>query len=339
MSSPDNSDIESTDESLYSYPLKSNSLWSDIIPIPQADNHLHVVTIQYSHKYDELSSYLRAVMNCNEHTMRVLYLTKQLIDINSSHYTAWYYRRITLIALATAQSNNNKLLIDELDWMNYFALSNPKSYQLWQHRRSIVQYIMNNNTINKLNYDIQLELQFTAEIFADDAKNYHAWSHRQFILYTYKDVLLVSDCGSSELDYIDTLIDDDVRNNSAWTQRYFVIDNTCRYDAKTITSELEYTFTHIFRAINNDSPYNYVIGLLHETRCNHTHLQYTISQCIMILNSSECNNAHSLLVECYEISKQYDSAIEHCTKLQNNDRIRKSYWTFRIDQLKTPVST
>ncbi len=101
MSSPDNSDI---DESLtldqrhtsqYAYPLKSNPDWADLTPIQQSDNNLQIVTIQYNKRYDECLCYLRAVIQLNEQSIRVLYLTKQVIEQDSAHYTAWYYRRLS----------------------------------------------------------------------------------------------------------------------------------------------------------------------------------------------------------------------------------------------------
>ena len=172
-----------------------------------------------------------AVIELNELLLRVLYLTRQVIEQNSAHYTAWYYRRVTLFHLCTSQQYQYLLPI-EIEWMNYFACDNPKPYQLWQYRRNLIQYIITHNHINQLNYDVSLELQFTANIFNDVAKNYHAWSHRQY----------------------------------------------------------------------------------------------------SILNKSPCNNAHSLLVECYERLKQYSHAVEHCTALIQYDCVRRPYWCKQIEK-------
>lgn len=56
----------------------------------------------------------------------------------------------------------------------------------------------------------------SAEALEADAKNYHAWAHRQVV---------VAAAGSwqQEMDYLEELLRQDVRNNSAWNQRAFVI--------------------------------------------------------------------------------------------------------------------
>lgn len=71
------------------------------------------------------------------------------------------YRRETLYSLEYD-------LIKELDYMDTFAEENPKNYQIWFHRRAIVEKLGNPSR----------ELEFTANVFSVDAKNYHAWSHR-----------------------------------------------------------------------------------------------------------------------------------------------------------------
>ena len=52
-----------------------------------------------------------------------------------------------------------------------------------------------------------------------DAKNYHTWSYRQWILAHFDDAAL----WLGELPYVEELLDDDVRNNSAWHHRFFVV--------------------------------------------------------------------------------------------------------------------
>lgn len=59
-------------------------------------------------------------------------------------------------------------LYEELDFMDNFAEDNPKNYQIWHHRRAVVE---------ELN-DGSRELEFCENVFEVDAKNYHAWAHR-----------------------------------------------------------------------------------------------------------------------------------------------------------------
>ena len=52
-----------------------------------------------------------------------------------------------------------------------------------------------------------------------DAKNYHAWGHRQWVLRTFGG-------WEEELAYVEELLQEDLRNNSAWNQRFYVLQNT-----------------------------------------------------------------------------------------------------------------
>ena len=59
-------------------------------------------------------------------------------------------------------------LHEELDFMDLFSKENPKNYQIWYHRRAVVELLG----------DASRELDFCSEVFEIDSKNYHAWAHR-----------------------------------------------------------------------------------------------------------------------------------------------------------------
>lgn len=65
--------------------------------------------------------------------------------------------------------------------------------------------------------DASRELDFTARMIEDEAKNYHSWQHRQWVIEKFK---LFS---QQELDYSAGLLIEDMRNNSAWNYRYFIL--------------------------------------------------------------------------------------------------------------------
>lgn len=52
--------------------------------------------------------------------------------------------------------------------MDTFSEENPKNYQIWYHRRAIVERLGSGHR----------ELDFCSRVFSVDAKNYHAWAHR-----------------------------------------------------------------------------------------------------------------------------------------------------------------
>ena len=55
------------------------------------------------------------------------------------------------------------------------AGDNPKNYQIWHHRRAVVEMLG----------DASMEKSWTSSIFDTDPKNYHAWSHRQFVVSNF----------------------------------------------------------------------------------------------------------------------------------------------------------
>jgi protein farnesyltransferase/geranylgeranyltransferase type-1 subunit alpha len=114
-----------------------------------------------------------------------------------------------------------------LDFLDEFASENPKNYQLWYHRRAIIE----------MSQDPSREFDFTDEVFDTDAKNYHAWAHRfvflcffssnnfsdfSFFLFSQSQwVIRTFNLFDKELAFVDKCIEKDVRNNSAWNQVSF----------------------------------------------------------------------------------------------------------------------
>lgn len=97
------------------------------------------------------------------------------------------------------------------------------------------------------------ELELTALILSQDAKNYHAWQHRQWVISTYS-------LFSKELEFVEGLISNDVRNNSAWTQRYFVINRTSQFTPDIVEREIKFCEEKILAAPKNESAWNYLRG-------------------------------------------------------------------------------
>lgn len=64
----------------------------------------------------------------------------------------------------------------ELAYTEEIIVDNPKNYQVWHHRRVIVEWLK----------DASLELGLTEDILNMDAKNYHAWQHRQWAIKEFK---------------------------------------------------------------------------------------------------------------------------------------------------------
>lgn len=126
-----------------------------------------------------------------------------------------------------------------------------KNYQIWHHRRCIfemyarqvarevakkqgeeeeekeageeeveeeeVDFVAmgNDPTLKEM---FQSEYEFLDIIFKYDAKNYHAWSHKYWLVERFS---LAAD--QEHRLFIETMLDEDVRNNSVWSFRYFIM--------------------------------------------------------------------------------------------------------------------
>jgi protein farnesyltransferase/geranylgeranyltransferase type-1 subunit alpha len=77
------------------------------------------------------------------------------------------------------------------------------------------------------------QLITSAHILSDDSKNYHVWSHRQWLCQRFQ-------AYDGELAFIDRLLAADIRNNSAWNHRFFVLEKTTGFTAEVIRSEIKF---------------------------------------------------------------------------------------------------
>ena len=173
--------------------------------------------------------------------------------------------------------------------MDELAVLFLKTYQVWHHRRLLVA----------LTRKPKRELDFIRKGLEADAKNYHTWSYRQWLLGTFggrganvtdaeggvEDV--DEDLWIGELDFVDTMLAQDVRNNSAWHHRFFVVWGCGVREGdedreRVLKRELTYVFSinharsfltrhryvkqNISLAPSNPSAWNYLRGVLTHTR-------------------------------------------------------------------------
>lgn len=88
----------------------------------------------------------------------------------------WHYRRLILMELGGG--NINEEAIDrDLDFADDLGGTNPKNYQLWYHRRALLEIRFKNASDDDRADAAQKELSYVDRILEDDSKNYHVSLH------------------------------------------------------------------------------------------------------------------------------------------------------------------
>ncbi|KAH8829382.1 hypothetical protein DL96DRAFT_1668849 [Flagelloscypha sp. PMI_526] len=314
--------------------------WADVQPLEQYEGVTPLVPIFYSEPYKDASGYLRAIVQSQEKSHRVLELTEFIIRQNPGHYTAWQYRWQTLNAI-------NSPLDVELKLMDELAAKYLKTYQVWHHRRLLVTALRKPLA----------ELDFISVVLEQDTKNYHTWSYRQWLLSYFdrpeedcegKDVLW-----DGELAFAEKMVREDIRNNSAWHHRFFVVFREKKEIPEDVVKrEIQYTKEMISVAPNNASSWNYLRGVLDRTGTPYHSVKefvelYTVNRyegsdddVLDVSNPGPQRGSHLPAIPAVEFladileqegGANIPKAIEIWKNLGNDlDKVRKNYWDFRI---------
>ena len=323
-------------------PLADNATWDDAhadarVLGRQDDGPWPVVAIAYDEAFRETMDYFRLVLRRGETSARALALTTRVVTVNPANYTAWHRRRQCLDAHAHHDKVDQE---EERAFCDEAARRTPKNYQIWHQRRWLIDRLGQAAAV--------AELEFTAEIFETDAKNYHAWASRQYAVRAFN-------LWEGELDFTDYLLSVDVRNNSAWSHRWFVVtrgDNaTTSLPTETIESEMTYAWSCALATPRNECPYNYLRGLakkhprgfaalpwLSATATSTTPLTEATILSPPPSRTSE-NGGGFPALEAYAVDvlaahHRLADARAVCHKLATaTDKVRAEYWTWRASTL------
>lgn len=292
--------------------------WQDIVPVTQEEGGKPVVSIMYSPEYSTTMDYFRAIAAKGELSERAIALTTDCIGMNAANYTVWHYRRKCLKHLSCN-------VADELKFVEKLATKHPKNYQIWFHRRAVVELTKHTDE----------EDRFVRKALMIDSKNYHAWGHRQW----YAEYAQVLD---TELAFVEDMLQADIRNNSAWNYRHFVVTKTTGFDAPGIRErEIEFTLTKIRRAPNNESPWNYLRGIMlgNVPYSQHPNIMTALEEMRKQGVPSPFIEEQTLLIYMQELSNGASSRRADCIALlealaTKYDTIRSNYWNYKLDTLK-----
>lgn len=246
--------------------------FSDIDPIPQSDGPEPACAIAYTPEFVEAHDYLRAVLKLDERSERAFALTTICLKFNPANYTCWHFRRRCLVELCTPKGDglatiDVDLIDKDLDFADNLGGTNPKNYQLWYHRRALLEIRFKGDERIQV---AEKELGYVDKILQDDNKNYHAWSHRQWIVRTIN----LPQLWCAEIEYSHSMILLDPRNNSAWNQRWFATHegeiatnnetNVGKLSFEKAAEEANYAVCGAQVDPFNESPWRYLIGVLME---------------------------------------------------------------------------
>lgn len=182
------------------------------------------------------------------------------------------------------------------------------------------------------------EIQFLGRMFEKDAKNYHVWSYRQWLVRHFS-------LWDLELPYVEMLLQKDVLNNSAWNHRWFVVfarhsDPTVypitNGEGEAITldiieREIEYAKVAIHMAPQNQSPWNYLRGVLKNQGQRLAELK-TFAEVFANVDQNDIRSSHALdfLADVHSERDEIEQAGKALDLLaQKYDPIRKNYWNYR----------
>jgi protein farnesyltransferase/geranylgeranyltransferase type-1 subunit alpha len=311
--------------------------WQDVEPLPQDDGGLHpLAAIAYTDEYSEAMGYLRAVMAKNEFSERVLGLTEHIISMNPAHYTVWYALSsacacnmlIARLYRAKTLSELKSPLQDEIAWLNPTAMKHLKNYQIWHHRQTIIDALGSPEG----------EPDFIATMLEQDSKNYHVWSYRQWLVKRFD--MFDSD---EELRWTEEMIYADVRNNSAWNHRWFLVIGG--RDGKpvgehVVNRELEYAKQAVRRAPQNQSPWNYLKGIVRQAKLPLATLKDFALEFADMRRPDDIYSSHALdvLADIYgeEESSRAEAKQAFDLLATRFDPIRAHYWNYRKGLLDQP---
>lgn len=284
-------------------------------------------------------------MAAQEYSPRCLKLTENIIYMNPAHYTVWLYRFSVIQHLDMS-------LLDELEWLNEVALEHQKNYQIWHHRQLLLDhyYPTIRDTPDEVRRFAKSERDFMMQMFSEDAKNYHVWTYRQYA------VRKLGMWDRDELQSIASMIDTDVRNNSAWSHRFFLVfsdpntttigshptEHDPEVPADIVDREIKYAQEKIKLAPQNQSPWNYLKGVLVKGGRKLSTVREYVEQYVNNLGEEgeQVRSSHALeiLADIYAEIGEKEKA-DLCLKRLGEkwDRIRLGYWEWKRQTISKSV--
>jgi geranylgeranyl transferase type-2 subunit alpha len=193
-------------------------------------------------------------------TADALAFSDGLLKQNPDYYSIWNYRRTILlsmygdggevapIGLSSSAPGSKEGRLDsaqahalrdtELALSAAAIKKNPKSYGAWYHRQWI---------LDRINIDVNVELELCKEFLLADQRNFHCWNYRRYLVGAFEVK------PRSEFEFASSKIEENFSNYSAFHHRSVFID--AELTARPVEEVLSDEISIVENAIYTD-PYD-----------------------------------------------------------------------------------
>ena len=205
---------------------------------------------------------------------------------------------------------------EELNWLDYNIVSIQKNYQIWHHRKLLIE---------KLN-DVSHEKNILERVFSSEPKNFHAWTHRIWMIRRFNNT-------ENEFEFIEKMLKDDIKNNSVWNYRFFLVQyiNGNKLDKNIVENEIKYALEKIKECPVNECPYSYIRGFITKFNYKYSDFIFVKEYLENLIDEYIEDNIYglNLLLDYYEEEKNENKFNETIEQLKKVDYIRKKYYGWR----------
>ncbi|KAJ2353846.1 Rab geranylgeranyltransferase, partial [Coemansia sp. RSA 2618] len=165
-------------------------------------------------RYCALNTHVMDLRSKSVFTADALDATKRLLEQNTELHTVWNYRRAVFMGLESWQDpdERQKMLDGELAFLLEIIKKNIKSYWMWNHRMWALSMLPRP--------EWQRELLLVTRLLSLDARNYHGWDYRRFVVARLREAATDKHAvDEQEFAFTTEQINRDCANHSAWHNR------------------------------------------------------------------------------------------------------------------------
>lgn len=188
--------------------------------------------------------------------------TTRLLNANPELNVVWNYRRQIIKSLSSTLDVG--FWDGELMFTMEKLKTHPKVYWIWNHR----VWCLENYPNSPLKIWLT-ELGILSKLLEMDARNFHGWHYRRFIVRNLERIKQES-LDYDEFAYTTKKINQNISNFSAWFQRTALIENMIERNEISnidsfIDSELEYIKNAMFTDAEDQSVWTYLIWFIRDS--------------------------------------------------------------------------